>query len=65
MSKYSKPKRNVQNLNSENFERELVQSTNDVLKISQEQTQSKLGFYYTPDFHCTSLPISNERRPSM
>jgi hypothetical protein len=64
MSKYAKPKRNVQNFNAENFEAELVKSTTDVLKITkneiQTQTQTKLGFYVTPNFHYTGPePISN------
>lgn len=59
MSKYAKPKRSVQNFNADNFEANLIETTNDVLKITSQQTQSKMGFYYTPDFHYTSLPISN------
>jgi len=59
MSKYTRPKRDVQNFNSNNFEPELIQTTNDVLKITKNETQTKMGFYTTPDFHYTSLPISN------
>ena len=63
MSKYAKPKRNVQNFNSLNFEEDLIKSTTDVLKITkseiQTQTQTKLGFYITPTFDYTDTPISN------
>ena len=59
MSKYTRPKRDVQNFNADNFEAELIQTTNDVLKITKNETQSKMGFYYTPTFNYTSLPISN------
>ena len=64
MSKYAKPKRNIANFNADNFEAELVKSTTDVLKITkneiQTQTQTKLGFYVTPNFHYTGPePISN------
>ena len=64
MSKYAKPKRNVANFNADNFEADLIKSTTDVLKITkneiQTQTQTKLGFYVTPNFHYTGPePISN------
>ena len=67
MSKYSKPKRNVNNFNADNFEAEIIQSTSDVLKITSNETQSKIGFYNIPDFHFVgpgiegglSNPISN------
>ena len=59
MSKYAKPKRSVQNFNADNFEASLIETTNDVLKITKNETQTKMGFYYTPDFHYTSTPISN------
>ena len=64
MSKYAKPKRNIANFNSDNFEADLVKSTTDVLKITkneiQTQTQTKLGFYVTPNFpYLGPDPISN------
>ena len=59
MSKYAKPKRSVQNFNADNFEASLIETTKDVLKITKNETQTKMGFYYTPDFHYTSTPISN------
>ena len=59
MSKYTRPKRDVQNFNADNFEPELIQTTNDVLKITKNEIQSKMGFYYTPGFNYTDQPISN------
>jgi len=62
MSKYAKPKRNLNNFNSDNFEKDLIQTTNDVLKITKNEIQSKIGFYVIPDFHFiggVTNPISN------
>jgi hypothetical protein len=59
MSRYTRPKRDVSNFNADNFEAEVVQSTNDVLKITAQETQSKVGFYIIPDFHFTQNPIQN------
>lgn len=62
MSKYSKPKRNVNNFNADNFEGDLIQKTSDVLKITSNETQSKIGFYIIPDFNFVggvTNPISN------
>ena len=56
MSKYAKPKRNVQNFNSDNFEAELVKSTSDVLKITNNETSSKFGFYTIPEVVYTNQP---------
>lgn len=50
MSKYAKPKRNLNNFNSDNFETELIQTTNDVLKITNNETQRKIGFYIIPTY---------------
>lgn len=38
MSRYTRPKRNVSQFNADNFEADLVQSTNDVLKITKNET---------------------------
>ena len=62
MSKYARPKRNVSQFNADNFETELIQTTNDVLKITKNETQSNIGFYIIPDFHFiggVTNPISN------
>jgi len=62
MSKYAKPKRNLNNFNSDNFETDLIQTTNDVLKITKNEIQTKIGFYIIPDFHFiggVTNPISN------
>ena len=40
MSKYAKPKRNVANFDSDNFEADLVKSTSDVLKITKNEIQT-------------------------
>lgn len=56
MSKYARPKRNVSQFNADNFETELVQSTNDVLKITAQETQSKFSFYTIPDTLYTNQP---------
>ena len=56
MSKYSKPKRNVQNFNADNFETELIQKTSDVLKITQQEQSSKFSFYTIPDILYTNQP---------
>jgi hypothetical protein len=50
MSKYARPKRNVSQFNADNFETDLIQTTNDVLKITNNQTQSKIGFYIIPTY---------------
>jgi hypothetical protein len=49
MSKYAKPKRNLQNFNANNFQDDLVKSTSDVLKITKNETSSKFGFYTIPE----------------
>jgi len=49
MSKYSKPKRNLNNFNSDNFEKDLIQTTNDVLKITKNETSSNFSFYTIPE----------------
>ena len=54
MSKYSKPKRNLNNFNADNFEEDLIQKTSDVLKITQEQQSSKFSFYTIPDIVYTN-----------
>ncbi len=59
MSKYARPKRNVSQFNADNFETELIQTTNDVLKITAQETQSKIGFYIIPDFHFVGPNVSN------
>ena len=59
MSKYTRPKRDVQNFNADNFEPELIQTTNDVLKITSNETQTKIGFYIIPDFHFVGPNVSN------
>lgn len=56
MSKYARPKRNVSQFNADNFETELVQSTNDVLKITAQETTSKFSFYTIPDTLYTNQP---------
>ena len=56
MSKYAKPKRNIANFNSDNFEAELVKSTSDVLKITSQETSSKFGFYTIPEVVYTNQP---------
>jgi hypothetical protein len=56
MSKYAKPKRNVNNFNADNFETELVQTTNDVLKITKNETSSNFSFYTIPDTLYTNQP---------
>ena len=45
MSKYARPKRNVSQFNADNFETELIQTTNDVLKITKNETSSNFSFY--------------------
>ena len=56
MSKYAKPKRNVANFNADNFEAELVKSTSDILKITNNETSSKFGFYTIPEVVYTNQP---------
>jgi len=56
MSKYSKPKRNVQNFNADNFETEIIQKTSDVLKITQQEQSSKFSFYTIPEIVYTNQP---------
>jgi len=59
MSKYTRPKRDVQNFNADNFEPEKIESASDVLKITKNEIQSKMGFYTIPEFSYNSGPISN------
>jgi hypothetical protein len=56
MSRYSRPKRNVQNFNADNFEASLIETTNDVLKITSQETSSKFGFYTIPEVVYTNQP---------
>ena len=56
MSKYAKPKRNVQNFNSLNFEEELVKSTSDILKITSQETSNKFSFFTIPEIVYTNQP---------
>jgi len=56
MSKYAKPKRNLNNFNSDNFETDLIQTTNDVLKITKNESSSKFSFYTIPDTLYTNQP---------
>ena len=56
MSKYARPKRNVSQFNADNFETELIQTTNDVLKITKNETSSNFSFYTIPDTLYTNQP---------
>ena len=62
MSKYAKPKRNVQKFNVLNFEKELVKSTTDVLKITKNeietQTTNLTAFYNIGENNFTSGSIN-------
>ena len=56
MSSYARPKRNIKIFNADNFEAELIKSTNDILKITSQQISSEFCFYTMPETLYTNQP---------